>query len=133
MKFFHNFVSTVPPGGNPGNVTSSNWNDAHQGGMVSTPYTADGVVPTSVDYIRANGTFTLQLTSGSQTFNGPSGSFAINQMYFAKNVGSGVVTFTDLNGALFEGQPSYELTQQGQWAIFIWNGTDWDVFGGMSA
>jgi len=138
MKSFHTFVSAVPPSGNPGDVTTQNWNDIHQAGMVSTAYSASGTVPTSVDYIRAtggSGGIALVLTPLSQTISGPSGQFSVNQVYFAKKVdsGAGAVTFTSLNGELFEGASSYALTQQGQWAIFIWNGTGWEVFGGMPA
>lgn len=138
MKSFHPFISAIPPGGAPGAVTSSNWNDAHPIGSVVSAYSASGTVPTQVDYIRAtggSGGIALVLTSSSQVINGASGSFAVNQVYFAKKVdsGAGAVTFTDLNGALFEGASSYALTQQGQWAIFIWNGSGWDVFGGQAA
>ena len=46
---------------------------------------------------------------------------------------------SQVNGELIEGQPNYALTQQGQWAIFIWNppaGANpgfWEVFGGQIA
>jgi hypothetical protein len=138
MKAFHPFVSTVPPSGNPGAVTSSNWNDAHQVGYVSTAYSASGVVPPSVDYIRATGGsagIALQLTPLSQNFTGQSGSYTVGQAYLVKKVdsGAGAITLTDLNGALIEGAASYELTQQGQWANFVWNGTGWDVFAGQAA
>ena len=138
MRSFHGFVSTVPPSGQPGSVTSSNWNDTHQVGFVQTAYSASGTVPITVDYIRATGGaggIALVLTSGSQTFVGQSGSFTVGQVYRAKKIDSaaGAVTFTDLLGALFEGAASYELTQQGQWAEFVWNGTGWDVFGGQAA
>lgn len=135
MKTFHTFVSTIPPGGNPGDVTTSNWNDTHQSGAVATPYSTSGTVPASVDYIRAtggSGGIALVLTPASQAFSGPSGTYTVGQVYSAKKIdsGAGAVTFTSLGGELFEGQASYVLTQQGQWAIFIWNGSGWDVFGG---
>jgi hypothetical protein len=138
MRSFHGFVSSVPPSGQPGSVTSSNWNDTHQSGFVSTPYSAGATVPTSVDYMRCtggSGGIALILTSGSRTFTGPSGSFTVGQVYRAKKIdaAAGAITFTDIAGALFEGAASYELTQQGQWAEFVWNGTSWDVFAGQSA
>lgn len=140
MKSFHNFVSSVPPGGNPGNVTSSNWNDSHLSGMVPTAYSASGIIPTSVDYIRATGGvggIALQLTpNNAPVFTGPSGAFTVMQVYFAKKVdsGAGPIVFTDINGALIEGAASYQLTQQGQWAIFVQiAGGGWEVFGGQAA
>ena len=119
-------------------MTSSNWNDTHQSGFVSTAYGANATVPTSVDYMRCTGGaggIALILTPGTQVFTGPSGSFTVGQVYRAKKIDSaaGAITFTDLNGALFEGAASYELTQQGQWAEFVWNGVSWDVFGGQVA
>jgi hypothetical protein len=138
MFVAHRFISTVPPAGNNGDVQTSNWNDIHQSGFVPTAYNASGVVPATINYIRAtggSGGIALQLTSGSQVFNGPTGEFTLCQAYFAKKVdaGAGAITFTDSQGALIENASSYELTQQGQWALFIWNGTTWDVFGGMAA
>jgi hypothetical protein len=126
-------------GGNPGSVSAPNWNDAIPGGSVATAYTANGTVPPSVDYIRGtggSGGIALALTASSQVITGATGTFTVNQVYFAKKVdsGAGSVVFTDSLGALFEsGEASYELTQQGQWAIFVWNGTTWDVFGGQAA
>jgi hypothetical protein len=138
MKSFHPFISAIPPGGAPGAVNSSNWNDAHPIGCVVSNYSASGTVPTQADYIRAtggSGGIALVLTSSSQVISGASGTFTVNQVYFAQKVdsGAGAVTFTDLNGALFLGSSSYVLSQRGQWAIFIWNGTAWDVFGGQAA
>ena len=132
MQSFHRFASAAPASSNPNAIKTSNWNDVHQSGAVATLYNASGVVPALVDYIRATGTIALQLTSGSQIFSGLAGNFTVNQVYYAKNVGAGVVTFTDSGGALFEdGSASYVLAQKGQWAIFMWNGTAWEVFGGM--
>ena len=144
MKSFHTFASTRPPTGNPGDVDSPQWNDIHQSGVVPTLYAAAGIVPASVDYIRAvggAGGIQLQLTPSSQTLQGASGQFQFNQVYFAKKVDAagGAVTFVSVNGELIEGQPNYALTQQGQWAIFIWNppaGANpgfWEVFGGQIA
>jgi hypothetical protein len=139
VKSFHPYRSATPVGGNPGSVQGGNWNDAIPCGSVATAYSASGTIPTTVDYIRAtgiSGSISLALTSASQVITGPSGSFTVNQVYFAKKVDSstGLITFTDSNGALFEnGESSYVLSQQGQWAIFFWNGTTWDVFGGQAA
>lgn len=109
-------------------------------GMVPGAYNANAVVPPSVDYIRGTGGsgagITLQLTAQSTTFTGPNGPFSIQQVYFAKKVdaGAGPVIITDSAGALFEdGSSSYQLNQQWQWAIFIWNGTAWEIFGGLQS
>lgn len=137
MKSFHAFLSTGTPNPRPGAVKSADWNDAQSVGMVGTAYAASGIVPTTVDYIRATGGgggIALQLTSGSRVVTGASGSVTVGQVYFAKKVdaGAGPITFSDLGGALFEdGASTYLLTQKGQWAIFVWNGTAWEVFGGM--
>jgi hypothetical protein len=138
MRSFHLFASSVPASPNPGAVTSSNWNDIHQTGFISTAYAANGTVPVTVDYIRATGGaggIALALTSASKTFTGLSGTYTVGIVYRAKKVdsGAGAITFTDLLGALFEGASSYVLTQQGQWAEFVWNGTGWDVFAGQAA
>jgi len=144
MKSVHTFVSIKPPTGNPGDVSSPQWNDVHQSGFTPTTYAASGIVPPTVDYIRASGGaagIQLQLTPATVNVNGASGQTQVNQAYFAKKVdaGAGAVSFVSLNGELIEGQASYELTQQGQWAIFIWNpGVNgqagfWEVFGGQPA
>jgi hypothetical protein len=137
MQQFHKFASAAPNSPNPNAIKTSNWNDIHQSGAVPTLYNASGVVPPAVDYIRATGTIALQLTSASAIFTGQSGSFTVNQVYYAKNVGAGVVTFSDSAGMLFEdGSATYALTQKGQWAIFIWNPPIgitpgfWEVLGG---
>lgn len=139
MKSFHPFRSLAPGGGNPGSISSPNWNDAIPCGSVPTVYSGSGTVPPTVDYIRGvggAGGIALALTASSQVVAGATGSFTVYQVYFAKktDAGAGAVVFTDSLGALFEsGESSYELTQQGQWAIFLWNGTTWDVFGGQAA
>jgi hypothetical protein len=137
MKSFHPFASVTPPSGLATDIKTSNWNDIHASGAVISAYAANALVPTSVDYIRGTGGtagILLTLTSGTVVVVGPSGTFNVNQVYFAKktDLGVGAVNFVDSAGALFEGQPTYALTQFGQWAIFIWNGVSWDVFGGMS-
>lgn len=136
MRSVHPFVSPKPVSSDPTLVGSNNWNDVHPNLAVPSNYSANGTVPTSVDYIRATGGaggIALQLTAGATPINGASGNVTGYQVYFAKKVdsGAGAITFTDSLGALFEdGQSSYQLTLPGQWAIFIWNGTVWEVFGG---
>ena len=34
-----------------------------------------------------------------------------------------------LRARLFNGQSSYDLVDQWQWAIFMWNGATWDCIG----
>ena len=138
MRTFHTFASGKPPSGNPGDVSAPQWNDVHQSGHCPTTYTAGGLVPPTVDYIRADasgGPFQLALTEWSETFYGASGGFQIFAEYWAKKVdiSANAISFVDPGGALLEGQPSYELSQPGQWAVFRWNGNSWDVFGGQAA
>jgi hypothetical protein len=134
MRAFHNFISPKPPTADPTLVSSQNWNDVQPAGVCPAAYTASGIVPTQVDYIRATGGangIALQLTPGIFQAQGPNGTVGIYQTYFAMKVdaGAGVVTFSDVNGALINGGATYTLENQFQWAIFMWNGTSWDVFG----
>jgi hypothetical protein len=44
------------------------------------------------------------------------------------DAGPGPVVMVDPKGALFNGQPSWELRAQFEWAIFSFYGAGWDVF-----
>jgi len=43
------------------------------------------------------------------------------------DAGKGAVVFVDPKGALFNGQPSWELARQWEWATFLWDGDGWNV------
>jgi hypothetical protein len=97
-------------------------------------FSANAVVPVGVDVIRGTGGaggITLTLTPASYVVQA-SGAVTITvyQSYQAMKVDAGVgpVTFVDPNGALFNGQSSWDLVDQYQWATFAWNGTGWEVF-----
>jgi len=99
-------------------------------------YSANAVVLPSVDFIKAiggSGGITLTLTRGVYPTATGSPSFPtfLYQVYYARrdDAGAGAATFIDPNGALFNGQASWELTDQYEWAIFIWDGTGWNVIG----
>jgi len=53
----------------------------------------------------------------------------ITSVYAAMKVdqGAGVVVFVDPKGALFNGQASWRLAHQHEFAIFIWDGSGWHV------
>jgi hypothetical protein len=76
------------------------------------------VVPASIEFIRA--------TSGELTLTRPEKLHRI--IAIKVDAGEGVAAFKDLSGALFNGQPGWELRRQYEWAIFIWDGAAWDVF-----
>jgi hypothetical protein len=95
-------------------------------------YGASGIVPASVDFIRAiggAGGITLSLTEAIYATADPCFPTALYQTYFAVRVdaGAGPVIFNDLSGALFNGGPSWTMNNRYQWAIFVWNGVGWDV------
>ena len=98
-------------------------------------FAATSAVPPAIEVIRAAGGaggITLTLTPPAYGAQQPGGVFvAVYQTYYAikTDLTAGVVTFVDSTSALFNGQSSYELLNQGQWAIFCWTGTSWDVFG----
>lgn len=138
MRTYHNKQSTKPPAADPSIVQSLDWNDVQPGGSVPQLYTASGIVPITVDFIRANGGsagIALQLTEGVYVTQTPNGAISIYQRYEAIKIdadvgsGGGAVVFSDPSGALFNGDPTYSFVNQWQWAIFIWNGTSWDVIG----
>jgi hypothetical protein len=54
----------------------------------------------------------------------------VTSVYAAAKVdaGPGAVVFVDPKGALFNGHASWRLDRQHQWAVFVFNGSDWDVF-----
>ena len=107
MPVLHRFPCTIAAGGNPGNVTSGNWNDAHFFLLVSVAYSANAIIPAwsytegaeNIEFAECTGT--IQLTLPSAT------AFPGMQIGF-KNVGTGVITITDNSGF------TYELVNQGQ-------------------
>jgi hypothetical protein len=105
-----------------------------ENGAARTAYSASAVVPASVDFIAATGGaggITLTLTPVIYPTGSPGSPRMLLSVYYAikSDAAAGVVIFIDPNGALFNGQSSYELTDQYQWAIFCWNGVGWDVLG----
>jgi hypothetical protein len=107
MPINHRFGCIIPAGGNPNNVTSTNWNDAHLRTLIPVGYSANAIIPAwslvlgtvNVELVEATGTITLTLPAAT-AFPGMNIRFI--------NVGSGVITITD--GAGF----TYELTGSGQ-------------------
>jgi len=97
-------------------------------------YAASAVVPTSVDWIKATGGaagIVLTLTPAIFATGDPTSPTYLYQTYFATkdDAAAGLVSFVDPNGALFNGQPSWDLVNQYQWAIFVWDGIGWHVIG----
>jgi hypothetical protein len=95
---------------------------------------ASAVMLDSTDVIKATGGaggITLTLTPAIDPTGDPTNPTYLYQVYYAKkdDAAAGAITFVDPNNALFNGQPSWQLTNQHQWAIFIWNGVGWDVMG----
>ena len=115
MPIVHRVSCIVPAGGNPNNVTSTNWNDAHIFTTVSVLYTVSGAIPAwsyitgaqNVEFAECTGTITLTLPAGN--------SFPGMQLEFV-NMGSGVITLTD--GGSF----TVKLANQGQ-SIRIYQST----------
>jgi hypothetical protein len=108
--------------------------NANETGASPTNFSASGVVLPSTDLIRATGGasgIVLTLTRAIYPTNSPQGPLMLYQVYYAIKVdaGVGVVQLVDPSGALFNGQPSYDLVDQWQYAIVMWNGTTWDVIG----
>jgi hypothetical protein len=109
--------------------------NALETGVSPHAFSASEVVLPSVDLIRATGGtsgITLTLTPQIYPTNSPQGPLALYQVYHAIKIDAGVgaVTFVDPNGALLNGYAYWELIDQWQWAIFMWNGTSWDVISG---
>jgi hypothetical protein len=107
-------------------------------GVAPTNFSASGVVLPSTDLIRATGGaggIVLTLTRAVYPTNNPAGPTFLGQAYYAIRVdagievGNGLVQIVDPGGALFNGYPSWDLENRWQWAIFMWNGTTWDVIG----
>lgn len=97
-------------------------------------FVASAVVATSVDWIKATGGalgITLTLTPAIYATGDPTSPTYLYQTYYAMkdDAAAGIVSFVDPNGAVFNGQPSYDLVNQYQWAIFVWDGIGWHVIG----
>jgi hypothetical protein len=124
----HQKVSAVPsiPGAW---VQPSDWNNAHLSIPALATYAANAAIPNSgVDVIQGiGGAGGIQLTLDGVTGQSPA-FFAMKT-----DAGVGAVSFIDANGANFVAlggaAASYNLVNQGQWAIFIWNVAEWLVFG----
>lgn len=93
--------------------------------IAPTPFSATATVAATVKLIAATGGssgFTLTLQSTLMTTGQP--------LYAKKvDVGVGAITFVDASGATFEGDTNLILSNPGQWAIIVWSGTQWLVFG----
>jgi len=112
--------------------------NSNETGVAPKNFSASGVVLPSVDLIRATGGasgIALTLTRAIYPTNSPQGPLNLYQVYHAIRIdqgiegGNGLVTFSDPGGALFNGGSDWVLENQWQWAIFMWNGTSWDVVG----
>jgi hypothetical protein len=108
--------------------------NANETGMSPKVFSASGIVLPSVDLIRAIGGssgIVLSLTEMIYQVGDPTKPTQLYQVYHAMktDAGLGVVTFDDASGALFNGQPAYDLENQWQWVIMAWNGVSWDCFG----
>jgi len=105
-----------------------------ENGAALTRYSASAVVPASVDFIKATGGaagIALTLTPMIYPTGSPGSPTFLYSVYYAMkdDAAAGAVSFIDPNGAMFNGQSSYELTDQYQWAIFCWDGIGWHVLG----
>ena len=95
-----------------------------------TAYSASASVAASVKYGQAtagSGGITLTLQSSLL-------SVGQKQRFMKMDSAVGSVTFTDASGKTFCGlggwaQTSWELVNQGQYADFVWDGTQYTVFG----
>lgn len=108
--------------------------NSNETGVAPKAFNASGVVLPSVNMIRATGGssgIVLTLTRAIYPTNSPQGPLMLYQVYYAMKVdaGVGIIQFIDASGALFNGQSSYDLVNQWQYAIFMWNGTTWDCIG----
>lgn len=120
MPVIHRFPCTIAAGGNAGNVTSANWNDAHIYQILSVAYSANGSIPAwgdttgqqIIELAECTGTITLTLPSlvGFFGFNPP--PLPIGMHVEFHNTGTGVITIEGENqdGTTF----TYELANQGQ-------------------
>jgi hypothetical protein len=83
----------------------------------SSKNSPSGIVPASIiDFIEA--------TEGKLTLSSPPKPHRIMAV---KVDAAGVAAFKADAGALFNGQPVWELKRQYEWAIFLWDGTAWNV------
>lgn len=107
MPVIHRFPCTIAAGGNAGNVTSANWNDAHFFLLVSVAYSANAVIPAwsytegaeNIEWAECTGTINLTLPDATD--------FPGMQIGFI-NLGTGTITITD--GGSF----TAELVNNGQ-------------------
>jgi len=110
----------------------------HSGAAVQT-LSASGAVPASIDFIKAVGGaagIVLTLTGKVYPTGNPASPILVKTVFHAVRTdpgieaGNGVVLFVDSSGAAFNGNSAgYELVNEYQWAIFIWDGVGWTVMG----
>jgi len=113
--------------------TDASDHSIHSGAAVQT-LNASGAVLASTDFIKAiggSGGIVLTLTGRTYPTGSPAAPVFINTVYHASksDAGAGVVVFVDSSGALFNGQSSWVLNNQYQWAIFVWDGVGWTCMG----
>lgn len=126
MSILHKKVSATPsiPGAW---VQPADWNDDHVNSPTVTTANASVTIDQEVDAVEAVGgaggiTLTLE------------GEGVPPKLWIMKtDNGAGAITIVDVNNANFVGPggvaTSYKLVNQGQWAVFIWDGTQWLAFG----
>ena len=95
---------------------------------------ANAIVGDTVDYIKATGGaggIIITLTPGIDFTGDPTNPTVLYQVYYVRkdDAAAGAITIVDPNNALFNGQASWVLNNQYQWAICIWTGAGWDVIG----
>lgn len=93
--------------------------------LVPTTYSANATVATTVKYGQAtagSGGITLTVQSASLTVGQ-------KQRFMKMDSAAGSVTLTDSGSATFNGQSTWVLVDQWQWAEIVWDGTQYTVFG----
>lgn len=126
-KITHQFVSSVPAGGDPGDVTTTAWNQTHNSSLQSEAFTANTTLPTS-------GLDRFQVNTSGITITLPSAAANAGLMFYGMMGVAGSCTIVDAAGANFYGPgswgvSSWEFSNQGQWGIFISDGANWIVMG----
>lgn len=129
MSIKHRKVSPIPPGGNPGDVTTSDWNDTHVSTLDPLSYSADSVLPATVEVVLGTGGVSgITLTIPSAVANKGMKFWAMKV-----DTGVGLVAFIDAASANFlspgGSAGSYVLPNQGVWVLLVSDGTQWLAFG----
>ena len=123
MAIKHKFQSGISDGADSTVVRPSNWNDSHSVTLDQRSISGGSATINATDeYIECSGSPTLTLPDASN-------AAVVGRSYYFLSADSGTTTIQTVNSQLINGDSTYQLVNQWQFAKLLSNGTNWRVIG----